>query len=91
METNLEAEARSSVISSFLLHGRTSIVSGGGSGIGLGVAQALAEAGSNVAIWYKSNSKAIEEAEKIQELYRVKCEYCNITAGPYATLNVMSV
>jgi sorbose reductase len=38
----------------FSLKGKTAIVSGATSGIGLGVAQALAEAGANVAIWYNT-------------------------------------
>lgn len=57
----------------FKLTGRTAIVSGAGAGIGLAIAQALAEAGCNVAIWYNSNKKAIDEAAKIEKAYGVKC------------------
>lgn len=57
------------------LKGRTAIVSGGGAGIGYAVAQGLAEAGANVAIWYNSNSSAPEKAKKIEEDYGVKCAY----------------
>jgi hypothetical protein len=32
-----------------------------------------AEAGANVAIWYNSNKKAIEEAAIIEKEYSVKC------------------
>jgi sorbose reductase len=55
------------------LKGRTAIISGAGAGIGLAVAQGLAEAGANVAIWYNSNSSAIEKAKAIEEEYGVKC------------------
>lgn len=58
----------------FSLKGRTAIVSGAGAGIGLAVAQCLAEAGANVAIWYNSNKKAIAEAENIEKTYGVKCK-----------------
>lgn len=62
------------VLPLFSLKGRTAIVSGAGAGIGLGVAQGLAEAGANVAIWYNSNKQALVEAENIEKTYGVKCK-----------------
>ena len=53
--------------------GKTAIVSGAGAGIGLAVAQALAESGANVAIWYHGNKKALERARDIEKEYGVKC------------------
>ena len=53
--------------------GKTAIVSGAGAGIGLAVAQALAESGANVAIWYHGNKKALDRARDIEKEYRVKC------------------
>ena len=53
--------------------GKTAIVSGAGAGIGLTVAQALAESGANVAIWYHGNKKALERARDIEKEYGVKC------------------
>ena len=53
--------------------GKTAIVSGAGAGIGLAVAQALAESGANVAIWYHGNKKALDRARDIAEEYGVKC------------------
>lgn len=53
--------------------GKTAIVSGAGAGIGLAVAQALAESGANVAIWYHGNKKALDRAKDIENEYGVKC------------------
>lgn len=62
------------VMPMFSLKGKTAIVSGAGAGIGLAVAHAYAEAGANVAIWYNSNKKAIEEAANIEKKFKVKCK-----------------
>lgn len=72
---NTVAPGNSRVLPLFQLTGRTAIVSGAGAGIGLAVAHALAEAGANVAIWYNSNKKAIEEAANIEKTYGVKCRF----------------
>lgn len=47
---------------------------GAGAGIGLAVAQALAETGANVAIWYHGNKKALDRAKEIEEEYGVNCD-----------------
>lgn len=57
----------------FSLKGKTAIVTGAGAGIGLSVAHGLAEAGANVAIWYNSNKKAVDEAAHIEKTYGVTC------------------
>ena len=61
------------VLPLFSNKGKTAIVSGAGAGIGLNVAQALAESGANVAIWYNSNKKALDRAADIEKTYGVKC------------------
>ena len=53
--------------------GKTAIVTGAGAGIGLVVAQALAETGANVAIWYHGNKEAVDRASEIEKDYGVKC------------------
>lgn len=63
------------VLPLFSLKGKTAIVSGASSGIGLAVAQALAEAGANVAIWYnKRKDEAEQAAAEIEKEYGVKCK-----------------
>jgi sorbose reductase len=63
------------VLPLFSLKGKTAIVSGASSGIGLAVAQALAEAGANVAIWYNTRKDEAEQAAaEIEKEYGVKCK-----------------
>ena len=54
--------------------GKTAIVTGASAGIGLAVAQALAESGANVAIWYHSSKEADLRAKEIETEYKVKCK-----------------
>lgn len=70
---NTVAPKTEKVLPLFSNKGKTAIVSGAGAGIGLAVAQALAESGANVAIWYNSNKKAIDRAKDIEKDYGVKC------------------
>ncbi len=51
--------------SKFGLHGKVALVTGGNSGIGLAYAEALAEAGADVAIWGRSEKKLADAAERI--------------------------
>ena len=76
-----EAPQADRVLPLFSMKGKTAIVSGAAAGIGYGVAQALAEAGANVAIWYNNNSKAIERAAEIEATFGVKCKLETVRAG----------
>lgn len=71
---NTVAPEEEKVFPLFNNKGKTAIVTGAGAGIGLAVAQGLAESGADVAIWYHGNRKAIDRAKEIEEEYGVKCE-----------------
>ncbi|ETS80443.1 Sorbose reductase [Pestalotiopsis fici W106-1] len=62
-----------SVFKMFDMTGKVTIITGGSGGIGYEVARALAEAGSNVALWYHSSSTAQKQAETIENDFKVKC------------------
>ncbi|KAK5462472.1 hypothetical protein LTS15_002184 [Exophiala xenobiotica] len=70
-----------SVMEMFSMKGRVASVTGAGAGIGFAVAEGLAEAGADVAIWYNSNDKALQRAEDIAKRYGVRCKAykCQIT------------
>ncbi|KAJ4302154.1 3',5'-cyclic-nucleotide phosphodiesterase (PDEase) (3':5'-CNP) [Collariella sp. IMI 366227] len=67
---------------------------GASSGIGLAVAQALAEAGANVAIWYNKRKDEAEEAAKdIEKEYGVMCRayQVNVTSPDAVTSAIDSI
>lgn len=63
-----------SILKRFSLEKKTAIITGAGAGIGFAVAEAYAEMGCNLALWYNSNDKAIEKAENLGKKYNVKCQ-----------------
>ena len=60
------------VFEQFKLTNKTVVVNGAADGIGLAVAEAVAEAGANVAMWYNSNDAAVGRAKDIAEKWKVK-------------------
>lgn len=68
-------ELSGSVLNLFSLKGKVASVTGSSAGIGLAVAEAYAEVGANVAIWYNS-TPADDIAERLSKTY-------NITAKAY--------
>ena len=71
---NTTAPPETKVLPLFTNGGKTAIVTGAGAGIGLAVAQGLAESRANVAIWYHGNKEALDRAREIEEEYDVQCE-----------------
>ncbi|KAL4763032.1 uncharacterized protein BDW70DRAFT_132770 [Aspergillus foveolatus] len=62
----------SNVLEQFKMAGKTIVVTGAADGIGYAVAEAMAEAGGDVALWYHSNDAAIAKAEGLMKEHGVR-------------------
>ncbi|KAI5965880.1 SOU1 [Candida pseudojiufengensis] len=73
-------ELPKNVMDMFSLKGKVASVTGSSGGIGFAVAEAFAQAGADVAIWYNSHS-ADDKAEYLEKTYGVKSKAykCNIS------------
>ncbi|EDK41368.1 hypothetical protein PGUG_05466 [Meyerozyma guilliermondii ATCC 6260] len=68
------------VMTLFSLKGKVASVTGSSGGIGYAVAEAYAQAGADVAIWYNSKPSD-EKAEHLAKTYGIKCKAykCNVS------------
>ncbi|KAJ6161215.1 hypothetical protein N7470_004611 [Penicillium chermesinum] len=62
----------SNVLEQFRMDSKVVVVTGASDGIGLAVAEAIAEAGGNVVFWYNSNDVAIQRSQEIATKHNVK-------------------
>lgn len=60
------------VIEQFKMTNRVVVVNGAAEGIGLSVAEGMAEAGAHVALWYNSNDAAVKAADELAQKNGVK-------------------
>lgn len=58
----------------FRMHGKVTIITGGTGGIGYNVARGLAEAGSDIALWYHTSTEGAILAAAIEKDYGVRCK-----------------
>lgn len=64
-------ETPNSVFSQFRLDGRVAVITGAADGIGFAVAEAYAEAGAHLALWYNRNDAAIAKGAELSRTYGV--------------------
>ncbi|KAM3496775.1 hypothetical protein MY10362_009854 [Beauveria mimosiformis] len=64
------------VLEQFSMSGKVTVVNGAADGLGYAVAEAIAEAGGDVAFWYNSNDAAISKAKALGE-------QCGVRTAPY--------
>ncbi|PGH16320.1 hypothetical protein AJ79_01862 [Helicocarpus griseus UAMH5409] len=87
IDNTCPSSSASGILALFSLKGKTAIVSGAAAGIGLAVAQALAEAGANVALWYNSNKAAHDRAAEIEKKYGVKSKAYQVNVTDAETVS----
>ena len=78
----------SNVLSQFLLKDRVAIITGAADGIGLAVAQAYAEAGCNLALWYNTNTAAVTQAETLSKEHSVKAKAYKVEVSDPETVRL---
>ncbi|CAH0046909.1 unnamed protein product [Clonostachys solani] len=61
----------SNAVEQFKMTGKVVVVTGAGDGIGLAVAEGIAEAGGNVVMWYNSNEAAVQRAAKLSQTHGI--------------------
>ncbi|KAH4058515.1 hypothetical protein HBH69_064780 [Parastagonospora nodorum] len=74
------------VMQQFSMKGKVIVVTGAAEGIGGAVADAMAEAGGDVALWYNSNSAAIKRAENLASQHGVKTKAYSVNVTDAAAV-----
>jgi NAD(P)-dependent dehydrogenase (short-subunit alcohol dehydrogenase family) len=81
-EIKQQEETPMSTPSIFDLSGRVAVVTGGNGGIGLGIVQALAEAGCNVSIWGRNAEKNGRAAESLKSAPgKIHTQICDVSSA----------
>ncbi|ETN36951.1 uncharacterized protein HMPREF1541_07939 [Cyphellophora europaea CBS 101466] len=62
------------VFEQFRLDGKVAVITGAADGIGLAVAEAFAEAGAHLALWYNSNTAAVDKAAALAAQHSIKAQ-----------------
>ncbi|KAI9667192.1 MAG: hypothetical protein M1821_000005 [Bathelium mastoideum] len=62
------------VLQQFNMKGKVVTVNGASDGIGYAVAEAMAEAGSDVALWYNSNDAAVSKSSVLAQKHNIRAK-----------------
>ncbi|KAI1153540.1 putative short-chain dehydrogenase [Nemania diffusa] len=65
-------DTSANILEQFRMTGKVVVVTGAADGIGYAVAEAMAEANANVALWYNSNDAAIAKADRLATVHGLK-------------------
>ena len=75
-----------SVFAQLSMKGKVVAVTGAADGIGFAVAEAMAEAGANLALWYNTNDVAIAKATQLQDKFKVKANAYRVDVSDYTAV-----
>ncbi|KAJ4384833.1 hypothetical protein N0V86_000436 [Didymella sp. IMI 355093] len=85
-------EGPSNVLDQFSMKGKVVVVTGAAEGIGGAVADAIAEAGGDVALWYNSNPEAEKRAERLAKHHSVKTKAYSVNVtDPEAVRSTLDI
>ena len=70
------------ILQQFNLTGKVAVVTGGNSGIGLGIARGLAEAGADVAVWGRDSARNKEAAARLEAAGAKSLAVCVDVSNP---------
>lgn len=80
-----------SVFAQLSMRDKVVAITGAADGIGFAVAEAMAEAGANIALWYNSNDAAIAKAAKLEEKYKIEARAYQVeVSNPAAVASTMA-
>lgn len=75
-----------SVFAQLRMDGKVVAITGGADGIGFAVAEAVAEAGANVALWYNSNAVAIERSKDLEKRFGIKSKAYRVEVSDHTVV-----
>ena len=67
-------ETLENVLDQFNMRGKVVAVTGASDGIGYAVAEAIAEAGGDIVLWYNTNNAAIDKGRKLAEKHGIRAK-----------------
>jgi len=74
------------VLEQFNMKGKVVAITGASDGIGWAVAEAMAEAGGNVALWYNTNDAAIQKGEALAKKHSIKAKAYQVEVSGHAAV-----
>jgi sorbose reductase len=76
------------VLEQFSMKGKVVAVNGASDGIGWAVAEAIAEAGGHVALWYNTNDAAISKGQQLAKKHGIRAEAYQVEVSDHEAVRI---